>query len=439
VLLGVVDASVRSAARDEAERDRSEAAERIIQQSRRGEFTGRYRVGPAEAPIRIVMFTDYQCGDCANVERQLKRLHETRDDLSISIKHFPFNSDCNQYITRRVHSNACWAARAAEAAGILWGPEGFWKMHEWLFGRRGRFESNEVLENGIRSLGYDPEGFVSVMTSDETLAAVSADIEEAHALGLHFTPMIYINGVELKGWNAPEALIRTVEEVAATNPPARSAASDRPPLALDKAVDDWRFQPELTLPPDEQPWVTGAGADARVRVVVWGDYQESGTARADSTIRGFASGRNDVSYAFRHFPFNSECNPKVEDQRHPLACMAARAAEAAGALGGNEAYWRMHSWLMENPGDCGEAGLKGRATEIGLDADAFWAAMRDPASQKNILDDVAAGDLLPQLRHGAPKGIFAVPSVFVNERYIPRPWINGQSALTPILEEAARP
>ncbi|NLG44347.1 MAG: hypothetical protein GX547_13965, partial [Phycisphaerae bacterium] len=58
-------------------------------------FTGRYRVGPAEAPIRIVCFTDYQCRDCYNIERQLVKLYETRDDISISIKHFPFNADCN--------------------------------------------------------------------------------------------------------------------------------------------------------------------------------------------------------------------------------------------------------------------------------------------------------------------------------------------------------
>ena len=34
--------------------------------------------------------------------------------------------------------------------------------------------------------------------------------------------------------------------------------------------------------------------------------------------------------------------------QHDLACGAAAAAEAAGSLGGNDAYWIMHDWLMTN-------------------------------------------------------------------------------------------
>ena len=73
-------------------------------------------------------------------------LVSTRD---ISIRYFPFNSDCNPFVTKTLHSNACWAARAAETAGMLWGPEGFWKMHVWLFDRRGVFETTRELEEGI--------------------------------------------------------------------------------------------------------------------------------------------------------------------------------------------------------------------------------------------------------------------------------------------------
>jgi hypothetical protein len=104
-------------------------------------FTGRYLYGPEEAPIRIVIFAGYQCQDCYTIEQQLVSLMQTRSDINVSMKHFPFCKDCNPYMSRTMHANGCWAARAAEAAGILWGKDGFWKMHQHLFSKRGSFQS----------------------------------------------------------------------------------------------------------------------------------------------------------------------------------------------------------------------------------------------------------------------------------------------------------
>ena len=64
------------------------------------------------------MLTDYQCPDCRRLEDEAMRLVEERDDLSLSIKHFPMCAEatpgvpCNKYVKRTLHANACWAARA---------------------------------------------------------------------------------------------------------------------------------------------------------------------------------------------------------------------------------------------------------------------------------------------------------------------------------------
>jgi protein-disulfide isomerase/uncharacterized membrane protein len=399
-------------------------------------FEGRYRHGPEVAPIRIVMFTDYQCQDCYNIEQQLLPLLAARHDIAISIKHFPFCKECNPAVQRDLHPNACWAARAAEAAGIRWGSEGFWKMHNWLFAHHGVFESTEQLEAGIRELGYDPQGFVDVMTGAETLRRVREDALEAKTLGLHFTPMIFINGVELKGWYASNALTRTIEQVAATNPPPQTAADDHPPQALEKFVADWRDQPARSMPPDARAWVLGP-ADARLKIVLWGDYQEPFTAEADGTIRAFVARRTDANYTFRHYPFNSDCNPQVKEQRHPLACRASQAAEAAGQLGGNDAYWKMHVWLMEHQKDFSDQALIAAATLMGLDANALLTAMSSPEVQAAIADDVAAGTKFPSLRWGMPAGLHSIPSVFINGRYVPRTRLEERSVLDDILNAAA--
>lgn len=399
-------------------------------------FEGRYRWGPEAAPIRIVMFTAYQCPDCRRIETDLRALMAERNDLAVSIKHFPLTSECNPGVQRTTQPNGCWAARAAEAAGILWGVEGFWKMHAWLFDRRGVFETQAELEEGIRSLGYDPRGFVQVMSSRQTLERVQADCAEARRLGLYFTPMIFINGVELKGWHVPQALRRSVAELAATGPPPRTAAHDRPPLAFEKYVADWREEPVRTLPPDAPARTLGA-AEPRVDIVLWGDYQEPFTAEADGIIRAFVAGRPEARYTFRHFPFNGDCNPQIQERRHPRACRAAQAAEAAGLLGGAAAYWGMHTWLMEHQAEFSDQTLRAAAATLGLDADALLAALDRPEVQAAIADDIEAARQLPRLRLGVPPGVHSIPTIFVNGRYIPRWRLDEAPVLQTILDEAA--
>lgn len=402
-------------------------------------LAGRYIWGPAEAPIRIVLITGYQCPDCLRVEPQVEQLIQTRKDVQISIRHFPFNKDCNPFVGRTMQPNGCWAARAAEAAGMLYGVDGFWKMHKWLFdpNRRGAFTKSEELEEALRSWGFDPTGFAQVMSSEETLRRIREDCELAADLGLFFSPMIFVNGVELKGWHVPNALIRTVEELAATNPPALPPTADRPVGAVKKYVADWREQTPLAMPPDARAWPLGP-EDARVQVIVYGDYQEPSTAEADQLIRKFMTGRSDIRYTFRPFPFDTACNPTVQQARFPKGCRAAAAAEAAGQLGGVETYWKAHVWLMSNAATFSDETVKAAAATFGLDGEALLAAMDSDDVQAAIKDDVESGRKFPSLRLGMPAGISTIPSIFVNGKFLPR-WKTDQvQVIDLVLEEACR-
>lgn len=78
-------------------------------------------------------------------------------------------------------------------------------MHRWLFDRGGGFTDQE-LNDGLTQLGYDPKVFIPVMTGEGTLRPVQQDIDEAQVLGISGTPMVFINGIELKGWEAPRRI-----------------------------------------------------------------------------------------------------------------------------------------------------------------------------------------------------------------------------------------
>ena len=392
-------------------------------------FTGRYRLGPEAAPIRIVTISSYQCPDCLRIDAEIEGILAARDDVSFSFKHFPLCSECNVYAAERninQHPNGCWAARAAEAAGILYGEEGFWKMHRWLFEHRGSFTDRELGE-GLAELGFDRAEFIRVMTDEtQTLPLVHADIDEAIGLGIHYTPMVFINGVELKGWNARNAVERTVEAVAATNPPALTAASDHPPPALEKYISDWREGPKRRMQPDGHDFSRGP-ANAPVRIVVWGDYQEPYTAELDQRLRRILADQSDVRYSFRHYPIDESCNASTTRTLHPLACRASQAAEAAGRLGGAEAYWRMHEWLFANMDRFSDETLRAAAAEMNLDADALLAEMDTPEVAEAIEEDCLAGKRM---------GLRSIPFLFINERRVPRTRLEGQPVLQRMIEAA---
>ncbi len=389
-------------------------------------FTGRYRLGPEAAPIRIVIISDYQCPDCRKIEFEVKAILSLRDDVSLSAKQFPFCTDCNRHAPRNMHPNACWAARAAEAAGILHGNDGFWQMHRWLFDHRGSFTNSEMRSELVQ-FGYDPAEFKSVMEGAKTLDLVQGDIEEAIAVGIFQTPMIFINGVELKGWQVPGTLSRAVAAVAASKPPTATATADRPMSAPAKYVADWRDEKTRTIPADSHDWALGAEA-ARVTITMWGDYQEPNTAEVDRILRRVVRDRPETRYAFRHFPFDTKCNPTIRVTRHPRACRAAQAAEAAGALGGAQGYWQMHKWLLANQSRFNDQTLRQAAPGMGFDADALLAEMDTDETAQAIAEDVRAAQALV---------VRSVPRIYINGQRVPRWRLQGHDILQQIMDEAA--
>jgi len=326
-----------------------------------------------------------------------------------------------------MHPNSCWGARAAEAAGKLDGNDGFWRMHHWLFDRGGGF-TREQLRAGLREMEFDIAEFERLMRSDDVLAPIRDDVDEAIGLGIYFTPTVYINGVELRGWNARNGVRRAVEELAATNPPAMTAAADCPAEAAEKLVGDWQQAWRQKLPATPAFRCEGP-EDAPVRVVIFGDYEQDGTAETDGVIRAVVAERGDVRYEYRHFPFNKDCNPAVKKAtKYPYSCRAARAAEAAGALAGGEGFWKLHAWMLAHQGGLSDESLQAAAVELGLDPAALLAEMEKPGTGEKVIADAKLGR-----RHRAT----SVPTVFINGRKVPRWKLNDENLLARMIAVAA--
>jgi protein-disulfide isomerase/uncharacterized membrane protein len=154
---------------------------------------GRYYLGPQTAAVHVVVVSDYQCPSCRTIDEQLRSIIVGRTDISVSARHFPFCTDCNGHIDKTRHANACRAALAAEAAGIVGGADAFWQLHNWLFEQRGEFTDGELAQF-VQELGLDRAAFLAAMHDEKTLDVIRSDVAAANSAGLRFTPMIFING-----------------------------------------------------------------------------------------------------------------------------------------------------------------------------------------------------------------------------------------------------
>lgn len=391
-------------------------------------FTGRFRLGPKRCAIRVVAFTDYQCPLCGAVEKSLRRIVREYDDVSFSIKHFPACADCNDWFRKKdLHPNACRAARVGEAAGILQGDDGFWAMSDWLFKEAGEF-SEESLFQKLQEMGLDKAEFVRLRDSDRTLRRIQTDIEDGISLGLRTTPMVFINGVELRGARRPDLVIRAIDSLRSKGLPPKTAEEDYPSAAPEKYVEEWRKAPVQELPVDHPAFALG-DETATLNIVMWGDYQGPFTPGADIIIRKLIEGRTDARYSFRYFPVNKSCNPVVQSVEHLGACLAARCAEAAGILGGTETFWKMHDWLMRNPDRVFDVAIRSAAEGFGLNADDLFETMKLQSVDAAIEEDARAG---------IEAGLKRTPWIYINGKRVPRFLGDADRILSLIIDEASR-
>lgn len=147
-------------------------------------------IGAVDAPVQIVVFSDFECPFCRAFSSTIEMLSEHYgDQVAIYFKHFPLPQ----------HANATPAARAAIAAG----QQGkFWEMHNLLFENQSELrDASEPIELFVRlatELGLDPEQFATDYQSDDIAAVPANDREEGRAAGVNSTPTCFINGIRFR-------------------------------------------------------------------------------------------------------------------------------------------------------------------------------------------------------------------------------------------------
>ena len=153
--------------------------------------------GPHDAPVTIVVWSDYACGFCNRVQvplDQLQRLYP--DQIRLVHRTLPLDDD---------NLVAAEAALAAHAQGK------FRAMSDRLYGVQGKIDRAGI-ELIARELGLDMIRFRADLDTGTYRPQIQADIADARTLGIDGTPMFFINGRPVNGNQPLKTFVDLVDD-----------------------------------------------------------------------------------------------------------------------------------------------------------------------------------------------------------------------------------
>jgi protein-disulfide isomerase len=151
--------------------------------------------GPADAPIELVEYGDYQCPHCGKAHPIVKDLlQQVGQQVKFAFRHFPLS---------KIHPQARMAALAAEAAGLQ---NKYWKMHDIIFENQKRLHHTALLEYAA-GIGLQMDQFTSDMERQELATKVDSHFYSGMRSGVSATPTFFINGEKYTGsWENDDLL-----------------------------------------------------------------------------------------------------------------------------------------------------------------------------------------------------------------------------------------
>ena len=158
--------------------------------------------GPADAPVTLVEYGDYQCPYCGKAHPTIQAAQARLGDrMRFVFRNFPITTS---------HQYAAAAAEAAEAAAA----QGlFWPMHDLLYENQ-RQLSDADLRGYAEGVGLDLDRYDADMASHAHAERVREDFMGGVRSGVNGTPSFYINGARYDDSYDLETLVAALEDAA---------------------------------------------------------------------------------------------------------------------------------------------------------------------------------------------------------------------------------
>ncbi len=155
--------------------------------------------GPANAPVTIIEFADFQCPFSARFAPTLDQVcSKYGANVRLVFRQFP----------QLFHA---FAAKAAEASLCAWDQGHFWEMHDAMFENQQSLSVNN-LKAKAAELGLNADSFNYSLDSGKHAADVQRDFLAGQKAGVAGTPALFINGRFVSGDVPLEEITRIVDQ-----------------------------------------------------------------------------------------------------------------------------------------------------------------------------------------------------------------------------------
>lgn len=353
--------------------------------------------GPADAPVTIINFSDFQCPFSKRSFDLMEKIMKDYDGkVRYVFKHFPLGF-------HKLAKPAALASVAAHKQGK------FWEYYGKLFEDIKKIDEDN-LTKWASELGLDMDQFNADRVSEEAGKIVSGDIAQGSTFGVRGTPTLFINGKRIVGANSAKIQELLVSEIAEGEriraKGVKDVYSEIVKNGSTKYVPPKRDPGEvpsdiykIEIPSHSPMW---GNPDADVTMVLFDDFECPFCSRLHATyeqIKKEYEGR--VKIVFVNLPLRF----------HKKATPAALAALAAHQ---QDKFWDMYDVLFKKQKEWKSAPdiqkwFEGEAKLLELDMEKFRKDMKSAQLNKILEDDMAFSEVL---------GIRGTPATFINGRFV---------------------
>lgn len=338
-------------------------------------------LGPANAPITIEVFSDFECPYCAQAQRTLDALDQKfPGQIRRVYRAFPLSN----------HPMALLAALVAESAAA----QGkFWPFYRALFSARQL--RPQILLDIAQSQGLDMKGIESDLANLTHASKVRRDLALAKKLGVNATPIFYVNGRRIEGSASLPILSHYVDQELRV---VQGLANPESPYLQ---LTQHGYTGVALAAEPELPQVSTEGAPSRgpdkapVTIVTFSDFECPFCVRGDQELqRAIAAYPDQVRLVFRHMPL-------------PFHAQGKKAARVGALAQEKQKFWAFHDGVFAHQGPLDDASLIQIASAAGLDPQEVQAAIEDGDGhfQARVNQDMELGRSL---------GVRGTPAYFIN-------------------------
>jgi protein-disulfide isomerase len=165
-----------------------------------------YSFGPPDAPVTIVLFSDFECPYCSQLAKTIRTElpKKDADKVRVIFTDFPLSS---------IHP---WARAAAESAHCLADQKlaAFWAFHDWIFEHQKEVNPGNLREKTIdiaKQQSLDEAKVATCLDTHAPAAQIEKSIQLGHLLQVQQTPTFFVNGRIETGALPPDRLSALID------------------------------------------------------------------------------------------------------------------------------------------------------------------------------------------------------------------------------------